>query len=221
MIDARDVQGHFKAAIVVHVAEAGDLVVRYWTGEFDWILASDFGHRIAPLHSHSSETSVQMVDVTATSTLVTLEPLSAVPPAASAGDAGGAGEEYHGEGSGAKVQCSKCLRGDVEVFECSGSGSGSGTETPPLPANDDNVRTEAAHAELGTHLRRALQAHGITTPRVEAVLQVLRDEEVSSLAVWQALTPSELRSLLETHRDVLPVGLRTAMRLIHGAAPPM
>jgi hypothetical protein len=52
------------------------------------------------------------------------------------------------------------------------------------------------------------------------VLQVLREAEVSSLAVWQALPPCELSSLLETHRETLPVGLRTAMRLIHGAAAP-
>eukprot|EP01033_Poteriospumella_lacustris_P017347 gene17347-12401_t len=65
MIDARDAEGHFEAATVVHVSEAGDLVVRYWTGGDDeWILASDFDRRIAPLHSHSRDTTELKVDMT-------------------------------------------------------------------------------------------------------------------------------------------------------------
>jgi hypothetical protein len=79
---------------------------------------------------------------------------------------------------------------------------------------------QVADVELGTHLRRALQAQGITTPRVEALLQVLRKAEVSTLAVWQAMSPSELNGLLETHRKTLTVGLRAALRLIHGATSP-
>jgi hypothetical protein len=224
MFDARDAQGHFKAATVAHVSEAGDLVVRYWTGGDDeWILASDFDRRIAPLHSHRSASSVPEVDMTAPSTLVTHPRSSEMPPATSDDDAGGSAiEEDHGASQVAKVNSSEGHRGGVESPRSvsSGKGSGSGTETLPPTANDATVSTEADHDVLGTYLRRAQQALGITTPRVEAVLQVLRDEEVASVAVWQALS-YELSSLLETHRDTLPVDLRTAMRLVHGAPAPL
>eukprot|EP01033_Poteriospumella_lacustris_P003541 gene3549-2587_t len=105
MLDARDSQGHFKAATVAHVSEAGDLVVRYWTGGDDeWILASDFDRRIAPLHSHSSASSVPEVDMTAPSTLVTHPRSSKMPPATSDDGAGGSAiDEDHGASQVAKV----------------------------------------------------------------------------------------------------------------------
>ena len=46
-VEARDEQGHFHAARVLHVDVEGNLVVRYWTGEFECILGSDIDRRIA------------------------------------------------------------------------------------------------------------------------------------------------------------------------------
>eukprot|EP01033_Poteriospumella_lacustris_P006513 gene6513-4692_t len=46
-VKARDEQGHFHAARVLHVDVEGNLVVHYMTGEFECILASDFDRRIA------------------------------------------------------------------------------------------------------------------------------------------------------------------------------
>jgi hypothetical protein len=204
MIDARDAQGHFKAATVIQVSEVGDVVVRYWTGGVDeWILTKDFEYRFAPLHSYSSATSVPTVDMTAPCTLGKRPPATTSVP--------GGVEENHDSARLAKVNRGVC--GEL-------SRSGSGSTTPPLTVSE-KVPMEAAHVVLGAHLRRALQAYGITTSRVEAVLQVLRDEEVSSLTVWQALSAYELSSLLETHRATLPLGLRTAMRLIHETNTPL
>eukprot|EP01033_Poteriospumella_lacustris_P018772 gene18772-13527_t len=99
MIDACDAhdQFDFAAATVVHVHADGDLKVRYWTsGGDEWILASDLGRCIAPLHSHSRATSVPAtVDMAPPTKLVTRKRPCEWPPAASNDDAGG-GEKDHG-----------------------------------------------------------------------------------------------------------------------------
>ena len=222
LIDARAAQGHCKAAAGIHENEVGDLVVRNRT-ENERIGASDVDCRIAPLHSHSAATSAPTVDTTARSTQVTQR--ASDKPRATSDEGGSANEDDPGASQVAKLQSLEGHRGGVEppcsgsgVVGCSGSDSGSGIKASPLATNDANAPTEAAPIALSTHLRRALHAYGISTPRVDTMLQVLRDEEVSSLAVWQALTPFELSSLLEAHRETLPLGLRTAMRLVHGAA---
>jgi hypothetical protein len=223
MLDARDAYGHFRAARVMSVDGEGTLLVRYWNGEFDWILASDFDRRIAPLHSRSKATSGTTVATIALGTQVTHKRPREVPPDVRTAPGGGV-EDDREAGQAAKVARSgpseelsrPPSRSGVSSGNTTGC-SGTGCETPPLKISE-KVPTQAADVELGTHLRRALQAQGITTPRVEALLQVLRKAEVETLAVWQALSPSELNGLLETHRKKCTVGLRTALRLIHEAS---
>eukprot|EP01033_Poteriospumella_lacustris_P003550 gene3550-2588_t len=126
MIDARDAQGLFRTAAVIQVSEVGDVAVRYWTGGNDeWILTKDFEYRIAPLHSHSSATSVPTVDMAAPCTLGK-RPREMPPMTTSVR---GGGEENHESARVAEVNRGVC--GELSRSG-SGIGSGSTTTTPPL-----------------------------------------------------------------------------------------